>query len=225
MKTYAFYFIVASLVLATTTATHAQSTGESQGTLIRIETLQGNMVFRLYDETPIHRDNMIKLVEEGYFDGQLFHRIISDFMIQGGDPHSRGAKPGQRLGQGGPGYTLEAEFHDHLIHKKGVLAAARKGDSENPEKRSSGSQFYIVQGSVLTPQQLDIMARRGMGPFSEAAIEAYTTIGGSPHLDGGYTVFGEMVEGWEVLDRIAAVETNAYDRPVQDVIFTIKVVK
>lgn len=193
--------------------------------LIKIETSKGDMIVRLYNETPGHRDNMIKLIEEGFYENQLFHRVIKDFMVQGGDPHSVGAEKGQRLGSGGPGYTIPAEFNEAHIHKKGALAAARKGDQFNPEKASNGSQFYLVQGQVLTPQQLKIFEQRTGVSFSEEAIEFYTTLGGTPHLDGAYTVFGEVVEGLGVLDSIAALPCDAYNRPVEDVIFTISLLK
>jgi cyclophilin family peptidyl-prolyl cis-trans isomerase len=198
---------------------------EGDAHLIRISTTMGDMVIRLYDETPAHRDNMIRLVKEGFYQDQLFHRVIKDFMIQGGDPQSTGAGPGTRLGNGGPGYTVAAEFRPGLYHKKGVLAAAREGDRVNPEKASSGSQFYLVQGRVFTPAELDMMTERGMGPFSEEAIEQYTTIGGTPHLDGSYTVFGEIVEGLDVLDRIASVPTDSFDRPLTDVVYSISLVR
>jgi len=195
------------------------------GRLIKIETSMGNMVLMLYDETPGHRDNMIKLIEDGFYRGQLFHRVIKDFMIQGGDPHSVGAEKGQRLGVGGPGYTIPAEFDERLFHKKGALAAARRGDNVNPEKASSGSQFYIVQGRVFTPEMLKSLEERRPSPFPPEAIEAYTTLGGTPHLDGAYTVFGELVEGFDVLDRIAALQTDSNNRPVEDVVYTISILK
>ncbi|MFH0759262.1 MAG: peptidylprolyl isomerase [Bacteroidota bacterium] len=195
------------------------------GKLIRIETTLGNMVIMLYDQTPAHRDNMIKLIEEGFYNGQLFHRVIKDFMIQGGDPYSVNADQGQRLGTGGPGYTIPAEIKDNLFHKKGALAAARMGDQVNPEKASSGSQFYIVQGRVFTPDMLKMLEKDRRLPFTPEAIEAYTSIGGTPHLDGAYTVFGEVVEGLDVVDRIAAMPTNANDRPLQDLVYNISLVK
>jgi len=193
--------------------------------LIKIETSLGDMLVRLYDETPAHRDNMIKLIDEGFYKNHLFHRVINDFMIQGGDPHSVGAEKGQRLGSGGPGYTVPAEFHPSLIHKKGALAAARKGDQVNPEQASNGSQFYLVQGRVLTPEEINILAQRGVATFTEGSTEIYTTLGGTPHLDGSYTVFGEVVEGLEVLDSIAAQPCDAYNRPLEDVIFSISIVR
>jgi len=198
----------------------------NKNTLIKIETSLGDITVRLYDETPKHRDNMIKLAEDGYFKDQIFHRVIANFMIQGGDPHSVGAEKGQRLGTGGPGYTIPAEFNSKLFHKKGVLSAARRGDDVNPEKESSGSQFYIVQGRVLTVDELMVLEQRGVHTaFSEEEVEAYTTLGGTPHLDGGYTVFGEVVEGLELIDAIANTPTDSYDRPLEDIIFNISVIK
>lgn len=190
---------------------------------LRIETTKGDMVVRLYNETPGHRDNMLKLVREGFYDQQLFHRVIRDFMIQGGDPHSAGAARGQRLGTGGPGYTIPAEFNDRLFHKKGALAAARMGDNVNPEKESSGSQFYLVQGRVFTAEMLQMMEQDRNVSFSPEALEAYTTIGGTPHLDGGYTVFGEIVEGMDVLEKIAMSPTDANNRPLEDILYSISI--
>jgi len=157
-------------------------------TLILLETTLGNIKLKLYDETPLHRDNFVKLVTEGYYDGLLFHRVINNFMIQGGDPDSKNAKPGQTLGNGGPGYTIPAEILPQFTHKKGALAAARMGDQVNPKKESSGSQFYIVH--------------------SES---------GTQHLNGAYTVYGETIEGFDVIDKIATVQTGANNRPVEDV--------
>lgn len=190
---------------------------------IIIETSLGDIEVLLYDDTPFHRDNMIKLIKEGFYDNQLFHRVIQNFMIQGGDPHSVNAPKGQRLGTGGPGYRIPAEFKDHLIHKKGALAAARMGDASNPEKESSGSQFYIVQGQVFTSEQLAGMQNGGhRKAFTPEEIEIYTTLGGAPHLDGAYTVFGELVNGIEVVDSIAAMKTDPYNRPEEDIVYSIR---
>lgn len=210
------------LLFALTTA-RSQQSSQPKGQEIVIETSMGNIELLLYDDTPLHRDNMVKLIREGYYDGQLFHRVIKDFMIQGGDPHSKGAEKGQRLGIGGPGYTIEAEIRDNHFHKKGALAAARQGDSVNPEKRSSGSQFYIVQGQVLNEAQLTTLQSRGVhAPFTPEQIEAYTTVGGTPHLDGAYTVFGEVTSGMDVVDAIAAVRTDNNDRPAKDIVYSIR---
>ncbi len=185
--------------------------------LVELETPYGNMLIELYDATPEHRDNFMKLAEEGFYDSLLFHRVIEGFMIQGGDPDSRGAAPGQMLGRGGPGYTLPAEFVDTLLHLRGALAAARQGDAVNPEKRSSGSQFYIVQGKPLSEEELAMIERRNSRTYTDQERNAYREIGGTPFLDGSYTVFGRVVEGLEVLDRIGAVSTDPRDRPMQDV--------
>lgn len=194
-------------------------------TMVIISTDLGEMKAVLYNETPLHKENFIKLAKEGYFDGCLFHRVIDGFMIQGGDPDSKTAKPGQMLGQGGPGYTIPAEFKQKLIHKKGALAAARMADQVNPQKASSGSQFYIAQGKSYTENELNMLSSRMGKAFNKQQMEAYTTVGGVPFLDYEYTVFGEVVEGLEVIDKIAAVEKDRRDRPVQDIKMTIKVVE
>ena len=244
---------------------------------IRITTNFGEMIVALYDETPLHRDNFVQLVEKGFYDSLQFHRIIEQFMIQGGDPTSRNADSTAKVGDGGPGYTLPAEIVDTIYHKRGALAAAREGDDVNPQRRSSGSQFYIVQGRVLNELQIaDVNRRRVMMygnrgfqqflndtanadfkvQFQKAkrekdkekikqlmadhqteitAItdqfklnsvqeEIYTTVGGAPHLDGGYTVFGELISGFEVLDSIASVRTNKKDRPLNPVIMEMEVI-
>jgi len=185
----------------------------------------GDMTILLYDGTPKHRDNFIKLVEEGFYNGTLFHRVIRDFMIQGGDPNSKGASPDQQLGNGGPGYTIEAEFNPEYTHKKGALSAARQGDQVNPEKRSSGSQFYIVQGKKATAQELNNFARRTGAIYTADQIKTYQQIGGTPFLDNGYTVFGEVIDGLDVIDKIAAVQTKPGDRPVKDIKMTMKLIE
>ena len=184
---------------------------------VKIETSYGDMVVKLYNETPLHRDNFIKLVKEGTYNDLLFHRVINQFMIQGGDPNSRNAKPGQMLGDGELGYTLPAEFVPGLYHKKGALAAARQGDAVNPEKRSSSCQFYIVQGTTWDANRLKMVEQRMGKSFTPEQIQVYASLGGTPFLDGDYTVFGEVVEGMEVIDKIAAVTCGPNDRPVEDV--------
>lgn len=240
---------------------------------VKIETEYGDMIIELYDQTPKHKENFLHLVDSGFYNDLLFHRVIKQFMIQGGDPESKNAAPGQMLGNGGPGYTIPAEFNDSLFHKKGALAAARQGDQVNPTKASSGSQFYIVQGKTYTVEELQQMEQqlndqryseyrnkvlmqpqhnhlaqeimeamntqnqeaynRILGQidslvhdafpnippfkFTQKQIDVYTTVGGVPHLDGNYTVFGEVVEGLDVIDKIAAVQTDANDRPSKDV--------
>jgi cyclophilin family peptidyl-prolyl cis-trans isomerase len=191
--------------------------GFAQTVKIEIETNKGTMTVMLYDETPIHRDNFVKLAEAGFYEGLLFHRVIENFMIQGGDPLSKNAAPGQSLGNGGPGYTLPAEIVPKYFHKYGALAAARTADQTNPQRRSSGSQFYIVQGRTYTDMQLDNMEKQMFTQFTEEQRDAYNTVGGVPHLDAQYTVFGEVVEGFNVIKAIAVVEKGANDRPVEDV--------
>lgn len=244
---------------------------------IRIKTTEGDITVRLYDETPKHRENFIKLVRESFFDGTLFHRVIKDFMIQGGDPDSKGAQKGKRLGTGGPGYTIPAEFvYPKYFHKRGTLSAARLGDEVNPERESSGSQFYIVWGKVYKPQELKQMERQmemqqqqtifnelakahreeimnfrrnrdraglqelqdrlveetkqkskemGGAKFTDEQIETYTTIGGTPFLDSQYTVFGEVEEGLDVVEKIQNAETLRDDRPKEDISMTIEVIE
>lgn len=239
--------------------------------MVKIETTMGDIVVKLYDETPKHRDNFIKLANDGTYEGTLFHRVIKDFMVQAGDPDSKTAAPGQMLGSGDVGYTLPAEFvYPQYFHKKGVLSAARMGDTVNPEKESSGCQFYIVTGKVYDEEDLLSMEQQKndnysrvnqlfMGlagkhrdeiekmqrandqeglkklqdklvkeaeekaekmpefKFTPEQIKAYTTVGGTPHLDNEYTVFGEVVEGMDVVEKIQKVETNGQDRPNEDV--------
>ena len=198
---------------------------------VLIQTTMGDIVIRLSDSTPLHRDNFLKLVKVGYYDSLLFHRVIQNFMIQGGDPNSKRAAAGAPLGNGGPGYTVPAEFRPTLFHKKGVLSAARTGDNINPQKASSGSQFYIVQGKIFTDAGLDSVETFRMNgrKIPAAQREVYKTIGGTPHLDQGYTVYGEVVKGIDIVDQIASVQTSKgrdIDRPLQDVrIIRAKLVK
>jgi cyclophilin family peptidyl-prolyl cis-trans isomerase len=198
---------------------------------VLLQTNYGDIFIRLSDSTPLHRDNFLKLVKTGFYDSVLFHRVIQNFMIQGGDPDTKHAIAGQPLGEGGPGYKIPAEFRPSLFHKKGVIAAAREGDDVNPEKASSGSQFYIVQGKKFTDAGLDSVETfrlKGL-KIPPGQREVYKTIGGTPHLDQNYTVFGEVVKGMEVVDKIAAVKTSREadrDRPLEDVrIIRTKLVK
>lgn len=191
---------------------------------VLLETTAGDIIIRLSDLTPLHRDNFLKLVKVGYYDSVLFHRVIRNFMIQGGDPDSRRAPAGVLLGNGGPEYRIPAEFNPTLFHKKGVIAAAR---DNNPEKASSGSQFYIVQGKPFTDGALDSLETlRLHRKIDPAQREVYKTLGGTPHLDQNYTVFGEVVKGLDVVDSIALSPTDRNDRPVQDVrILKAKLIK
>ncbi len=194
--------------------------GESEQIAV-IHTPYGDMTVKLYNQTPQHRDNFIKLVKAQMYDNTLFHRVIKDFMIQGGDPKSKNAAPGEMLGTGDLGYTVPAEFVPGLLHKKGALAAARQGDNVNPLRESSASQFYIVQGRTYTPQEIEILKTRYGVPFTPEQEKLYTTVGGTPHLDGQYTVFGEVIDGMEVIDRIAAQATDGNNRPLEDIPMTI----
>lgn len=247
-------------------------TADTTSAKVRLETTLGEVTILLYGDTPRHRDNFLKLVKEGYYDGVLFHRVIKDFMIQTGDPDSKGAPAGKRLGMGGPGYQIDAEImYPKHIHRRGALAAARQGDATNPMRRSSGSQFYIVTGRKLSNAEAQALGARAIDKqkretFSRLAnerraevyslqqkgdtagleklrleliaemetivsanpqllsseqLEAYQSVGGAPHLDGDYTVFGEVIEGMDVVDKIEKVATDAADRPVED----IKIIK
>ncbi len=190
--------------------------------LVEIETEYGSMLVELFSSTPKHRDNFLKLAEEGFYDSLLFHRVIKGFMIQGGDPQSRNAAPGQMLGIGGPGYQIPAEFVDSLIHLKGAVAAAR---TNNPLKESSGSQFYIVQGAPVDEALLSQIETARKFRYTPEQRAAYLKYGGTPHLDREYTVFGRVIEGIEVIDKIAAVETGPADRPKRDVWMKVRVIK
>lgn len=194
---------------------------------VALTTDSGVIILKLYNQIPLHRDNFIKLVKQHYFDSLLFHRVIKNFMIQGGDPDSRNARPHILLGNGGPSYTIPAEFDTSLFHKKGVLAAAREGDNVNPTKASSASQFYIVQGKKFTDAGLDSVEKfRLKGrkiPLSHR--EVYKTIGGTPHLDMNYTIFGEVESGLEVVDKIAAAPRDSNDRPLTDIRMTMKLIR
>lgn len=190
---------------------------------VRIKTDLGECIIKLYNETPLHRDNFVKLAKKHELDGTLFHRVIKDFMIQGGDPDSRTAKPDSALGETSIGPDIPAEFRDSLFHKKGALGAAR---DDKPEKSSSGSQFYLVQGKVFTDEQLDaVETNRLKAKIPTWQREVYKTIGGTPHLDRNYTVYGEIVKGLDLVDKVAAVPTGTADRPVSDVRMTISLLK
>lgn len=188
-------------------------------TYAEIETEYGTMKVKLYNTTPQHRDNFIKLAKEGFYDDLLFHRVINGFMIQGGDPESKDAPAGKRLGSGGPGYQIPAEIGG--LHIKGALAAAR---NNNPQKKSSGCQFYVVQGKPISDQQLKSFESNKGVTYSEEQKQLYKTLGGTPQLDNDYTVFGEVVEGIEVVDKIAKVPTAPGDRPIEDVKMKVRIV-
>lgn len=194
--------------------------------LILMETSLGSMTFKLFDETPQHRDNFVKLAESGFYEGLLFHRVMNGFMIQGGDPNSKNAGEGARLGTGGPGYTVPAEFTPKHVHLKGALAAARQPDQVNPDKNSSGSQFYIVQGKPTSRRSLEVLSQRIGIHYTEEQSKYYEEIGGTAFLDMEYTVFGMIVDGLDVIDKIAEVSTDPANRPLEDVkILSVKVIK
>ena len=271
-----FLFMMTILFISAVSCGNAGNQGKQ--TLVSVKTEFGEIKIKLYDETPEHKNNFVKLVSEGFYNDLLFHRVIEHFMIQGGDPTSKNAEPGKRLGGGSPDYTIKAEFMpEKYFHKRGALAAARTGGPSNPEKRSSGSQFYIVQGEIFSPGKLDTLEmkknaqiknemmqqhfeaaknelmsfrekndkagfdiriaeiRAGVDSvfevsgakfkFTEEQRKIYTSVGGYPSLDGEYSVFGEVVEGLEVLDKIAAVETDQYDRPLTDIKMQVELVK
>ena len=203
-------------------------TKQTMNTRVKVTTSQGDMVVELYNETPLHRDNFIKLVKEGFYNDLLFHRCMKGFMAQGGDPESRGAAPSKALGMGGPGYTVPAEFNANFVHKKGALAAARQGDQVNPKKASSGSQFYIVQGQQWNDNQLTQLETQAAMKipgfrYTEEQRKFYKTSGGAAQLDMEYTVFGEVVEGLDVLDKILAQPTNQNNRPLVDVTMKMEI--
>lgn len=191
--------------------------------LVEIQTPFGNLIVELYDDTPQHKQNFLELTRKGFYEDLLFHRVIDGFMIQGGDPQSRDAGPNARLGAGGPGYQIPAEMEANHKHFKGALAAARQGDAVNPEKKSSGSQFYIVHGGEVSRDQLNMFSRRNNITYQDDEIEAYEKHGGTPFLDGQYTVFGRVIKGIEVIDKIAQAPTGQGDRPEEDI--TMKIIE
>lgn len=199
---------------------------QAQSTKVNIKTTLGDVTVMLYDDTPKHRDNIVKLVNQKFYDGLLFHRVMSNFMIQAGDPNSKDAKPGTQLGSGNPGYTVPAEFKPNRFHKKGALAAARTPDEVNPAKASSGSQFYIVTGRLWTANDLENQVARGHAKFTDEQKKVYETIGGYAPLDQAYTVFGEVTKGMDIVEKIAKVEVDAAKRPKVDVkIISMTIVK
>lgn len=216
---FAFLALITCLVLLSFT----YNKDDKKVDVVVLSTDFGDMTILLYDETPLHKENFLKLIKDGFYEDVLFHRVIKNFMIQGGDPESKGADKNKPLGMGGPGYTIPAELNPSYFHKKGALAAARQGDEVNPKKESSGSQFYIVQGAPITRSTLENQrAQRSLiqpqWPFySEAQIAAYEKQGGTPHLDGNYTVFGEVIDGLSIIDSIAMQPTDRMNRPLKDI--------
>ncbi len=210
-------FVVITLLFTVNLMIMSQTPAKPQKeTVVVIHTDMGDITVKLYNETPLHRDNFIKLVNEGYYNGSIFHRVIKDFMIQGG---------GGTTGTEDPGYTIPAEIVSKYYHKKGALAAARKPDQINPRKESSGSQFYIVHGRKFSENDMSMASQRMGKTFTKEQIEAYAKVGGAPHLDGDYTVFGEVISGLDVVDRIAVVQTAPGDRPVKEVKMRMNIMK
>jgi len=270
MRTYLLVSLSVALLFSCgrNTKSDAPEVTKNPDVVVVVETSIGTIKVKLYNETPYHRDNFIKLSDEGFYDGIIFHRVINNFMIQAGDPKTKQAEKDAVYGEGDTGYTIPAEFVSKLFHKKGALAAARMGDDVNPTKESSGSQFYIVQGKIFSPEQLTllinnknerlksmifnklitekasklmsegnqvdykklsenlsdtlqfILSKTTMYSFTPEQVQIYTTIGGTPHLDGDYTVFGEVIEGIDTVDKIAAVNTDNSDRPITNVVIT-----
>ena len=203
--------------------TKMDGNNQKEGIRIRMKTDMGNIVIRLYNETPLHRDNFVALVNNGFYDSLMFHRVIPSFMIQGGDPNSKNVAAGQMLGSGGGDMErIPAEFRPNLFHKKGALAAARDG---NPQKASSACQFYLVQGKKYSAEELGMMESQMSRKFSKEEREAYINVGGTPFLDQNYTVFGEIESGSEVIDAIAAAPRNAQDRPLTDIRMYMEVIR
>lgn len=198
---------ILALVIFNTSDTFAQKYK------VVMKTSAGTIHIELFDETPQHRDNFVKLAKEGFYDGTLFHRVIQGFMIQGGDHESKNAEPGARLGMGSLGYRVPAEFDKELIHVRGALAAAR---DNNPEKASSSNQFYIVDGKKFTEENIKRLATNKGMEYTEEQIKAYVEEGGAPHLDGDYTVYGRVIKGMEIVDEIAKSKKDRFDRPEED---------
>ena len=209
-------FAICLLLVGLLTSVHLQA--QDVETLVLIDTDMGKIKVKLFNDTPLHRDNFIKNVKEKRYDGLLFHRVIKQFMIQGGDIDSKDAPIEKHLGDGDPGYTIPAEIvYPKYFHKRGMLCAARTSDEENPERASSGTQFYIVTGKFYTEMELDKMEKSDNKTFTPEERQAYRLDGGAPHLDNKYTVFGEVVKGMKVVDKIQFVETNEEDRPLKNI--------
>ena len=219
------YYLAILACIVSCSPAKKTSVNESQQIRVMLTTDYGSMVLKLYNKTPLHRDNFVKLVKQHFFDSLLFHRVDKGFMIQGGDPDSKHAKPGQQLGEGSLKYTIPAEFDTALFHKKGALAAAREVDTDNPKKRSSSTQFYIVEGKTFTDAEMDKMEDKLNIKIPENHRRIYRTIGGAPFLDMNYTVFGEVISGFEVIDKIASAPKDDNWRPLQNIRMKIIMLK
>lgn len=219
-----FYTITFVFFISCTASRNSGNSG-NENVFVKIETDSGTMVARLYNKTPLYKENFVKLVKKHFYDGLLFHRVIKGFMIQGGDPDSRNAEPGQLLGEGGSKKTIPAEFDTSLFHKKGAIAMAREDNDVNPKKASSSSQFYIVEGKTFTNLEMNRIEEHFKIKIPESHREVYRTIGGAPFLDMNYTVFGQVVSGLDVIDKIAGAAKDKNDRPIHDIKMKITLMK
>ncbi len=220
-----FSYVILALFLVSCSASKKTAVVASKPVEVKLTTDSGTIVLMLYDKTPLHRDNFIKLVKEKFYDGLSFHRVINNFMIQGGDPDSRNAKPGAHLGEGSLNYTIPAEFDTSLFHKRGALAAAREADASNPKKASSSTQFYIVDGQTFTDSELDRVEERTKIHIPKNHRDYYETVGGTPFLDMNYTVFGEVTSGMDVVERIANSPKDENNRPLHDIKMEMTIIK
>jgi len=219
------FYLAALACIVSCSATKKTAVKEAHEMQVMLTTDSGSMVIRLSNRTPLHRDNFVKLVKEHFFDSLLFHRVIRDFMIQGGDPASKRAKQGQQLGEGSLPYNIPPEFDTALFHKRGAVAAARESDADNPGKKSSSTQFYIVEGKTFTDDEMDKIEEKLHIKIPENHRVIYRTIGGTPFLDMNYTVFGEVISGLEVVDKIASASTDNNDRPLKNIRMKITMLK
>ncbi len=223
MKNFFYYILV--LIIASCSASKKALIAPVKPVQVQLSTDSGIIILMLYDKTPLHRDNFVKLVKEKFYDGLLFHRVINNFMIQGGDPDSKKSTPGILIGQGSLKYTIPAEFDTSLFHKRGALAAAREADDANPTKASSSTQFYIVDGQTFTDSQLDRIEEKNHIKIPEGHREYYKTVGGDPFLDMGYTVFGEVISGMDIVEKIANAPKDQNNRPLQDIHMKMTIMK
>ncbi len=219
------FYLLVLITIASCSASRPATPKIKKPVQVKLTTDSGVIVLKLYDKTPLHKSNFIKLVKERFYDGLLFHRVVNDFMIQGGDPNSKNAKPGVLLGEGGLKYTIPPEFDTSLFHKRGALAAAREADENNPKKASSPTQFYIVDGKTYTDDEMDMIEKRFHISIPQDHREFYKTIGGDPFLDMNYTVFGEVVSGMDVVEKIANAPKDENNRPLHDIKMQMAILK
>lgn len=220
-----FYFILAIVIVSCSVSKKNAPVVPAKPVEVKLTTDSGIIILMLYDKTPLHRDNFVKLVKEKFYDSLLFHRVVNNFMIQGGDPGSKKAKPGAPLGEGSLNYTIPAEFDTSLFHKRGALAAAREGDETNPAKASSSTQFYIVDGQTFTDSQLNRVEEKNKIVIPQNHRELYKTLGGDPFLDMNYTVFGEVRSGMDVVEKIANTPKDENNRPLHDIKMEMTIIR